>query len=81
VPGISIKILPLNLSSGRKFDWNHHDYEILSTYSVRLPTAALPGKKWGIYREAARGVQNTSSDFTNDSISFWWSGIPTTVML
>jgi len=40
-----------------------------------------PGKKWGIYREAARGVQNTSSDFTNDSISFWWSGIPTTVML
>jgi hypothetical protein len=50
-------------------------------YTVRLPTAALPGKKWGIYREAARGVQNTSSDFTNDSISFWWSGIPTTVML
>lgn len=50
-------------------------------YTVRLPPTALPGKKWGIYREAARGVQNTSSDFTNDSISFWWSGIPTTVML
>jgi hypothetical protein len=34
----------------------------------------------GIHREVTRGVQNTSSDFTNDSISFWWSGIPTTYM-
>src|SRR5579859_489107 len=30
------------------------------------------------YRELARGVQNTSSDFTKDSISLWCSGIPTT---
>ena len=50
-------------------------------YIVRLTTAALPGKNLGIYREGARGVQNTSSDFTNDSISFWCSGIPATAML
>src|SRR5215831_17386030 len=29
----------------------------------------------------ARGVQNTSSDFTNDSISLWCSRIPSTGML
>src|SRR5262249_39692553 len=33
------------------------------------------------HRFCARGLQNTSSDFTKDSISLWCSGMPTTGML
>ena len=50
MPGISIKIHPLNLSSGRKFDWNHRDYEILSTYFFEgyrgVPTLGKVTNAW-----------------------------------
>jgi len=45
-------------------------YEASQILGPRIPS----------YRERARGVQNTSSDFTKDSISFWWSGNPMTGM-
>src|SRR5215472_15059915 len=45
------------------------------------PAAVLDfGNTYPLYRECAKGVQNTSSDLTKDSISLWCSGIPTTGM-
>jgi hypothetical protein len=61
--------------------------ELFSRYSETARTKGLSSRvNWArqltpYYQERRAGVQNTSSDFTKDSMSFWCSGIPTTGML
>jgi hypothetical protein len=79
------------ISAGLEVIWCRYSIEFPSSgfaagvlgkgSNARSTTPSQICDAYPCYRERPRGVQNTSSDFTNDSISLWCWGIPKTGML